>query len=288
MHRLFSHAIQCEWLEQGKNVMKLVKQSAQRLKEPVPFEPEEIHRLLDTLGSPYRERLILLLTFGLRRSELFALKWRDFNFDKNELTIERSIVYSELGICKTRASRATLPMTRLVAVQFCVWRKFTPYKRDEDWIFPSIREKGRIPMSDGPPMEDIIKPAARKAGITKRVHWHAFRYTYASWLVASGADIGVVHQLMRHASARTTIDFYVKASRRLNLAIQERIQNMLFPGMSDNDLTLDEPDIPVDVQDKRKREAQEHVTSVLFGIEKLDQSDAADETQMDDTDDLVM
>lgn len=287
MQRLFSHAIHCEWLEQGKNVMKLVKQSAQRLKEPTPFEPKEVQGFLDTLNSPYRELIILILAFGLRRSELFALKWHDFDFDKNELTIERNIVYSELGICKTRASRATLPMTPLVAVQLCVWRKFTPYKRDEDWVFPSIRDKGRIPMSDGSPMEDIIKPAARKAGITKRVHWHAFRYTYATWLVTSGADIGVVHQLMRHASARTTIDFYVKASKRLGLVIQERIQKLLFPTVSDDDLIFDEPDIPAEVQEKQRREAQERVSSVLFGIGEVDQSNAAEEARMDN-DDYVM
>jgi integrase len=287
MQRLFSHAIYCEWLEQGKNVMKLVKQSAQRLKEPVPFEPEEVYRFLDALNSPYREMIILILAFGLRRSELFALKWRDFNFEKNELTVERNIVYSELGICKTRASRATMPMTPLVAIQLCVWRKFTAYKRDEDWVFPSIRDKGRIPMSDGSPMEDIIKPAARKAGITKRVHWHAFRYTYATWLVASGADIGVMHELMRHASARTTIDFYVKASKRLGLVIQERIQKLLFPAVRDDDLMFDEPDIPIEAKEKQRREAQERVSSVLFGIDQVDQSKTAEEARMDN-DDYVM
>jgi hypothetical protein len=46
MRRLFNHAIECEWLEQGKNVIKLVKQSAMRQKEPDPFEPEEVQRLL--------------------------------------------------------------------------------------------------------------------------------------------------------------------------------------------------------------------------------------------------
>jgi integrase len=288
MRRLFNHAIYCEWLEQGKNVIKLVRQSAQRCKEPEPLEPEEAQSLLDGLRSPYREMVIVLLAFGLRCSELFALKWGDFDFVKNQLTIQRSIVYGELGICKTTASRATLPMTRQVAFALLVWKKFTPYPNNHDWVFPSIRQKGRIPMDHGSPMSDVIQPAAKKAGITKRVHWHGFKYTYATWLVASGADIGVVHRLTRHASARTTINFYVKASSKLSQMIQERITRLMFPGLSEKDLTLDDPDVPREVREKQKREAQESLTSLLFGIDKVDQADAADDAPIGDNDNHVM
>jgi integrase len=132
MRRLFNHAIECEWLEQGKNVIKLVKQSAKPQKEPDPLEPEEVQRLLDELKSPYREMALVVLSFGLRRSELFALKWRDFDFERNEVTIVRKICYGKLGECKTKASRATLPMPRSLAISLCVWRKFTHFNRPED------------------------------------------------------------------------------------------------------------------------------------------------------------
>jgi integrase len=283
MRRLFNHAIECEWLEQGKNVIKLVKQSSQRVKEPDPFEPEEIHSFLDSLVSPFKEIVIVALAFGLRLSELFALKWRDFNFDKNTLTIERSIVYTELGICKTRAARATLPMTRSVAIKLLVWRKFSRYPDDNDWVFPSIREKGTIPMDGSSAMADVIRPTAQQAGIAKRVHWHAFRYTYATWLVACGADIGVFHQLMRHASARITIDFYVKARKKLGLVIQDRIAKLLFPGVKNEDLSLDDSEIPDHVREEQKREAQEQVTSMLFGDE-IEASPVNDDSSTEEVD----
>jgi integrase len=210
MRRLFNHAIECEWLEQGKNVIKLVKQSATRKKEPDPFEPEEVQRLLNTLKSPYREMVLLVLSFGLRRSELFALQWQDFDFERNKLTIVRTIYGGKVGKCKTKASRATLPMSRSMAITLLVWRKFTPYKRDDDWLFPSIRAKGVTALDPKDPMDEVIGPAAKLAGISKRVHWHAFRYTYGSWLIANGVDIRRVHELMRHASPRTTLEFYLK------------------------------------------------------------------------------
>ena len=281
MRRLFNHAIIYEWLKQGENPIKHVRQSAKRQKEPEPFEPDEVQRLLNQLRSPYREMVLVVLSFGLRCSELFALQWRDFDFERNELTIVRNICYGNLGQCKTQGSRATLPMLPLVAIALCVWRKLTPYNRPEDWVFPSTRTKGRKPLLPGCPMNDVIKPAAIRAGITKRVHWHAFRQTFGTWLVANGADIAVVHELMRHASPRTTLEFYVKARKRLKVSAQEQIQKMLFPGNAQ--ITFAEDlELLADVREQQKKNALRRLESTMFGGIDSDDQPERDEVQMDD------
>ena len=72
---LFNHAIRYEWLEQGRNPITFVRQSAMRKSTPEVLDPNEIQSLLLQLDSCFRVMVMLDLTTGLRRSELFALEW---------------------------------------------------------------------------------------------------------------------------------------------------------------------------------------------------------------------
>src|SRR6266498_1542683 len=91
MSVLFNHAIRYEWLEQGKNPMTLVRQSALRQLTPEVLEAHEVQSLLSELESPFQIMVLLDVTTGLRRSELFALKWSDFDFWNLTININRSI-----------------------------------------------------------------------------------------------------------------------------------------------------------------------------------------------------
>jgi integrase len=74
MSVLFNHAIRYEWLEQRRNPITLVRQSAQRKWAPEILEPHEIQNLLLQLSSCFRLMVLLDVTTGLRRSELLALR----------------------------------------------------------------------------------------------------------------------------------------------------------------------------------------------------------------------
>src|SRR5581483_11443255 len=61
----------------------------------------EVQSLLANLRFRERTLVLLAVTTGLRRSEVFALKWKDVDVDANQIHVNRSIVHNVIGICKT-------------------------------------------------------------------------------------------------------------------------------------------------------------------------------------------
>jgi len=171
MSVLFNHAIRYEWLEQGKNPIRLVRQSAQRRLTPEVLDADEIRRLLSNLESPFRVMVLLDVTTGLRRSELFALKWSDIDFWNLTIDIKRSIFQGVVGNCKTEASRKPIPLSLDVAADLWLWKERSSYATAEDWLFSSPRSKGKHPRRPDMVLAKVIRPAAKRAGITKRIGW---------------------------------------------------------------------------------------------------------------------
>ncbi|MGO9638860.1 MAG: tyrosine-type recombinase/integrase, partial [Terracidiphilus sp.] len=78
-------------------------------------------------------------------------------------------------------------------------------------------------------MENHIRPAAQRAGISKRIGWHTFRHSYATLLKANGEDVKVVQESLRHASSRITLDVYTQAVTPAKREAQRKVVEMIRP-----------------------------------------------------------
>jgi integrase len=226
---LFNHAIRCEWLDQGRNPITLVRQSAKRMKDPEVLEPEEIQGILAQMEPNARLMVLLAVTTGLRRSELFALKWSDVDFFEMQISIRRSIYLGTIGNCKTETSRRPVPIAERIAADLWLRKETSKYNQPDDWVFTSSRVRGRTPLWPGTVLEKAIRPAALRAGVLKRISWHTFRHTYATVLIANGENVKVVQELMRHASSRFTLEIYSQARLAEKRKAQRRLVEAILP-----------------------------------------------------------
>jgi integrase len=74
-----------------------------------------------------------------------------------------------------------------------------------------------------------IQPVVKRLGIKKRVTWHTFRRTYTSLLHANGEDVKVVQELLRHGSAKVTMDIYAQAQMSAKRKAQRKVVEMVRP-----------------------------------------------------------
>jgi site-specific recombinase XerD len=82
------------------------------------------------------------------------------------------------------------------------------------YVFPGVVEGLRV---DAPVSDKIVwhacRVAAQRAGITKRVHPHTLRHSYATHLLEAGADLPSIQKLLGHADIRDTT-IYLHLSRK--------------------------------------------------------------------------
>ena len=175
------------------------------------LEPFEVQAILAELRDPFRTLLFAAVVTGLRRGELFGLKWEDVNFREGQIQVVRSLVDMKEGPPKTLASRRPIPLSTELAEALSGWKRQTSFNRGEDWVWASPATLGGKPYWPDAVLKRHILPAADRAGVDKRIGWHSFRRTLATLLLSSGASVKTAQELLRHASPQMTLGVYAKA-----------------------------------------------------------------------------
>lgn len=150
--------------------------------------------------------VLISLNTGLRRGELFNLKWSDIDFLRKFMTIEG-------GGTKTGKTRH-IPLNSEVVMVLEKWK--ADQKAEHGLVFVG-RKKERfdnVNTSWGKLLKD--------AGI-KNFRWHDMRHTFASRLVMAGVDLNTVRELLGHSDLQMTLRYAHLAPSHTAKAVEKLV-----------------------------------------------------------------
>jgi len=165
---------------------------------PQPLTPNEVRALLERCsrraptGIRNRALIMFLYRSGLRISEALNLRPADVDLERHSARVLHG-----------KGNKATVrPFHPSGADALMRWldRRHLLGLNGNQPLFCTL-QGGQL--SDRY-VRDMLKRYAGKAGITKRVHPHGLRHTYAVELRESGVDIAVISKALGHESIATT------------------------------------------------------------------------------------
>jgi integrase len=199
--------------------------------EALVVTPEQAWSIADNLPLYERTLVIAEAATACRISECLALKWSDIEWARHQIRVQRAWVRGRIGPTKSKASKAPVPMHPILAEILKNWRKQTPYGKDEDWVFPSFKLRGKQPRTASTMVADYVRPAAVKLGIINknepRFGFHNFRHSLATFLISEGRNPDVVRRMLRQSHIDTTLIYTHMDSQRIGA--QGRLLERMLP-----------------------------------------------------------
>ena len=162
-------------------------------------ESEVVSLLASETKQTWRMMILLALQTGMRLGELMALDWSDINLETNpaDLIVRRNLVCGVFGSPKNNRERI-IPLTEGLCLEL---RKM---RRPHGLVFTRLDKPGN-PLTKSV-AQRALERVCKAAGL-KPVGWHALRHTFATRLLAFGAQQRYVQELLGHSTITMTMRY---------------------------------------------------------------------------------
>jgi integrase len=158
---------------------------------------------------------------GMRVMEVLGLVWGDIDFAGGEIRVRYQLSRSGKRVAiKTKAGKRDIVLMKALGKLLRRHRLTERFSTDSDFVFQSSTPQQ--PMTYKRVLE--LFHHAREAAVLDDVTFHALRHTFASILIAQGAEVQFVSRQLGHTKTSTTWDTYVhlfEAQKHANEARDE-------------------------------------------------------------------
>ena len=136
---------------------------------------------------------------GLRRSELIALRWRDFDITTRQLHVRRTISAGVVVDAPKSGKHRSIPLSDRAAGAFDRLSQREDFTGPNDYI--AVNAVGERINDFALAMR--VRKAQENAGL-RRLGLHGLRHSFASQLIAAGVGLADVQKALGHAKIETT------------------------------------------------------------------------------------
>ena len=200
------------------------------------YPPKMIHDLLETAkGSNMYLPILLLVTVGLRRGELLALRWEDIDFAKNILKVRKNLVRGENGyIIKAPKSEAGIRDIYLGQdVMNILNQERIKYMTDSLAYGKGFQNHGFVVrQEDGSPMRpDSMTRKWRRFLNTHdlpKIRLHDLRHSNATALIQAGVNPRVVQQRLGHSDVNITLNTYTHVLPEMDMEAAQKLDSIIL------------------------------------------------------------
>ena len=202
---IFAEAVEQDFLTKDP-ARKVTVPSQLRDTDRTTLTWEQLRDALLQLALRDRVLLELDMTNALRPSELFALRWKCFNYAESKMRVFETAYNGAIRDWgKTRKSLGRVHLPKELAEDLWLWKQECPDSSPDAFIFPDA--KGGF-MDTGNYRKRVLHKLARDLGLPK-LTFQVIRRTIAT-LAQKKGTVKDVQGLLRHSRAATTTDVYMQ------------------------------------------------------------------------------
>lgn len=153
---------------------------------------------------------------GLRRGELLALQWSDFDLDRKTIHVRKRLIRAAMGTDRYMQEGTKTSIGRFVSFseqmkediikhkEMQEYEKATNEYKDNDLVIAT--HNGKFVSVDN--FSRIFRNTLKSSTIDKKLSFHAIRHTHATLMLKAGVQMKVVSDRLGHSSIKITMDTY--------------------------------------------------------------------------------
>jgi integrase len=189
-----------------------------------------LSRFLDGIRGDRLEALYIAAAgTGLRQGELLALRWQDIDLERRELTVRHTLQRGArvLAEPKTPQAHRTLRLPVALAAALADHRRRHVVLRLSGYVFTTSNGSSL----DSRNVTRYLQRHLERLGLPHQ-RFHDLRHAFATLLIESGEELGVVSRILGHADYGTTADVYAHLTPAMLDRTADRMEQILGSNVS--------------------------------------------------------